>query len=263
MGMNTSLMRGNGFSTSPVLSLAMNKLYDQFNEKDVKDFEEFHVAILDTFNTINMAVTQKHYDAPSYKDVKEIFNRWKESNEEAREEIFKDFVKKNVILNKVDESMIVTAIVAPPAAMVAKRTGQKTLPQLKFMNAIPDVVFVPSATVLALITVKILRLMFIGNGTTSNASSVDNILPPTRETAPDPSQQNISNTTSESNATSKASSVDNILPPSPETAPDHSLQNVPNTTSESNATQDMIKLSDAHQLTSKGDYCVLCKKVHD
>jgi len=83
-------------------------------------------------------------------------------------------------------SMIINGIVAPPAAMVAKRTGQTTLPQLKFMNAIPDVIFVPSATVLALIAVKILRLMFIGNTTSKGAtrslvdhamepSSVDNI----------------------------------------------------------------------------------------
>ncbi|KAI5431948.1 hypothetical protein KIW84_035908, partial [Lathyrus oleraceus] len=123
----------------------------------------------DLCSILNVAVPGKHYDAPSYNDVKEIFKRWKESNEEARKEMFKDFMNKNVNLNRVDESMIITAIVAPPAAMVAKRTGQTTLPQLKFMNAIPDVVFVPSATVLALIAVKILRLMFKGNDSTSKA----------------------------------------------------------------------------------------------
>jgi len=31
------------------LSLVMDKLYKQFVEKDIRDFEAFHVAILDTF----------------------------------------------------------------------------------------------------------------------------------------------------------------------------------------------------------------------
>ncbi|KAI5431946.1 hypothetical protein KIW84_035908 [Lathyrus oleraceus] len=211
-----------------MLSLVMNKLYKQFVEKDIKEFEAFHVAIIDTFNILNVAVPGKHYDAPSYNDVKEIFKRWKESNEEARKEMFKDFMNKNVNLNRVDESMIITAIVAPPAAMVAKRTGQTTLPQLKFMNAIPDVVFVPSATVLALIAVKILRLMFKGNDSTSKAA------------------------------------VDTIFPPADENISDHSQQDIQKNASDSNATEEMIKdATDSHQLTPKGNYCALCKKVHD
>jgi hypothetical protein len=70
--------------------------------------------------------------------------------------------------------------VAPPATIVDKRTGQTTFPQLKFMNAIPDVIFVPSATVLALIAVKILRLMFIANTTSKSAtrSLVDHVMDP-------------------------------------------------------------------------------------
>ncbi|GAU16480.1 hypothetical protein TSUD_167120 [Trifolium subterraneum] len=241
MGMNTSLMRGKGLSTSQVLSLIMNKLYKQFVEKDIKEFEAFHVAFLDTFNTVNMAIPGKHYDAPSYKDVKNIFEQWKEDNEEARKKMFTDFMNKNVNLNKVDESMIITGIVAPPAAMVVKRTGQTTLPQLKFMNAIPDVVFVPSATVLALIAVKILRLMFIGNTTTSKGTT-DNIV----------------------DHVVQHSSVDNIAPPALETILDLSEQDIPKSSSDSDAKQDMIKTAtDAHLLTTKGNYCALCKKVHD
>ncbi|KAK2351995.1 calcium ion-binding protein [Trifolium repens] len=185
-----------------------------------------------------MALPGKHYDAPSYKDVKNIFEQWKEDNEEARKKMFTDFMNKNVNLNKVDESMIITGIVAPPAAMVAKRTGQTTLPQLKL---IPDVVFVPSATVLALIAVKILRLMFIGNTTTSKgatSSMVDHVV--------------------------QHSSVDNIAPPALETISDHSQQDIPKTSSDSDSKQDMTKTAtDAHLLTTKGNYCALCKKVHD
>jgi hypothetical protein len=71
------------------------------------------------------------------------------------------------------------------------------------------------------------------------------------------------------------SSVDNIHPSAPETASDHSQQDIPKTASDSDAQQDMIKIasdaqqdmikiaSDAHQHTPKGNYCALCKKVHD
>lgn len=56
-------------------------------------------------------------------------------------------------------SMIVTGIVAPAASIVVKRSGQ-IVPQLTFLRAIPDVLFVASATVLALTTVKFYRLIF-------------------------------------------------------------------------------------------------------
>jgi hypothetical protein len=60
------------------------------------------------------------------------------------------------------------------------------------------------------------------------------------------------------------SSVDNIHPSAPENASDHSQQDMPKTASDSDAQQEMRKTaSDAHQLTPKGDYCALCKKVHD
>ncbi|PNX96391.1 hypothetical protein L195_g019597 [Trifolium pratense] len=49
--------------------------------------------------------------------------------------------------------MMITGIVAPPAAMVAKRSGQ-SVPQLSALKVIPDVIFVPTATILALIAVK-------------------------------------------------------------------------------------------------------------
>lgn len=160
-----------------------------------------------------------------------IFERWKESNKETKEKMFKDFMNKNVNLNKVDESMIITAIVAPPTAMIVKRTGQTTLPQLKFMKTIPDVVFVPSTTVLALIAVKILRLMFVGNNTINkNATTVSLV----------------------DDHVVQSSSVDNIPPliMPPEIESDNSQQDLTKTA------------SDAEQHMSKGNYCALCKIVH-
>ena len=67
---------------------------------------------------------------------------------------------KKVNLNKVDNSMLITGIVTPPAAMAAKRAGENVT-QLKVIKAIPDVLFVPSVTVLALIFVKVSRRMLM------------------------------------------------------------------------------------------------------
>jgi hypothetical protein len=62
--------------------------------------------------------------------MQEIFEQWKDANEEAKEKMFADFMNKNVNLNKVDESMIIIGIVAPPSTILAKiRTGQTNLLQ--------------------------------------------------------------------------------------------------------------------------------------
>ncbi|KAK7295300.1 hypothetical protein RJT34_18206 [Clitoria ternatea] len=179
MAMNTFFKEGKGLSTTQMLNLVMNRLYEGFLEKDTKEFDGFNVAILDTFNTINMALPGKRYVAPSHKDVKDWFIQWEKAKcEDEKKIVFTRFIEENVNINKADESMLITAIVAPSAAMVAKKSGQK-VPQLTFMNAIPDVLFVPSATILALIATKILRLMFMrktsttSNGTTRQTPSVE------------------------------------------------------------------------------------------
>jgi len=62
------------------------------------------------------------------------------------------------------------------------------------------------------------------------------------------------------------SSVDYMIPSSAlETASSgHSQQDIPKSESDSDAAEDMIKTaSDAHELAPKGNYCALCKKVHD
>lgn len=70
-------------------------------------------------------------------------------------------MKKKLNLSQLDDTTFYTGIITPPAAMVAKRAGE-SVPQLKLIKSIPDVIFVPSATVLALISVKISRKMFLG-----------------------------------------------------------------------------------------------------
>ena len=54
---------------------------------------------------------------------------------------------------------MITGIVTPPAAMVAKKAGER-VPALKLIKVVPDVLFVPSATFLALISVKVSRKVF-------------------------------------------------------------------------------------------------------
>lgn len=71
-------------------------------------------------------------------------------------------MKKCVNLSRLDDSAMVTGVVTPPAAMAAKRAAEN-LPQLKIIKVVPDVVFVPTATVLALASVKLTRRMFLGS----------------------------------------------------------------------------------------------------
>ena len=61
--------------------------------------------------------------------------------------------------SKEDKAIVMTGMVAPAAAMVLKKSGE-SVPQFKKfrLNLIPDVVFVPSCTVLALIGVKVLQV---------------------------------------------------------------------------------------------------------
>ncbi|KAL8495661.1 hypothetical protein ACS0TY_019683 [Phlomoides rotata] len=161
MGMMMSFM-GKGLPTTQMLGLVMGTLHRQFIEKDIKSFDEFHVAILDIFSTVNSALPGKHYDVPSSKEVEVWFNQWKEANESEKKEVFIGFMKKKVNLSKLDDSTLITGIVTPPAAMAAKRAGE-SIPQLKLIKTIPDVLFIPSATILALVSVKLSRKMFISN----------------------------------------------------------------------------------------------------
>lgn len=65
----------------------------------------------------------------------------------------------NVNVNKVDDSMIITRIVGLATIMVVKRIGQSK-PSFRFLRTIPDVLLMPSTTVLALTTAKLYRIIF-------------------------------------------------------------------------------------------------------
>ncbi|XP_068331163.1 uncharacterized protein [Pyrus communis] len=142
-----------------MLNILMATLYDQFIKKDIQNFEEFQFAILDIFNTFNSSLPGKHYEVPLRKEIEDMFVSWKNAKVQDRRGIFIQFMKDNVRLSKVDNATVITGVVTPPVAMAAKREGER-VPQLKMIKAIPDVFFVPSATVLALISVKISRRIF-------------------------------------------------------------------------------------------------------
>ncbi|KAI8572415.1 hypothetical protein RHMOL_Rhmol01G0196400 [Rhododendron molle] len=151
-----------GLPSTQMLNLALGTLYSRFVDRDVNNFEDFHIAILDIFNTFNESLPGKHYDAPTRKEIEECFAEWDGAKESERKKVFIEFMKKKVKLSKLDDATMIAGLVTPPAAMAAKRAGE-SVPQLRIIKSIPDVVFVPSATVLALVSVKLSRRIFLGN----------------------------------------------------------------------------------------------------
>ncbi|KAH7519690.1 uncharacterized protein LOC107424234 [Ziziphus jujuba] len=163
MGMLMSLMgSGGGLPSSQMMNFVFERVSKQFMETKINNFEEFHVATLDIFSAINSALPGKHYDVPSRDEVKAVFDVWKQAKEERKKEIFQGFIMEKVNLSKVDKTTVMTGILTPPVAMAAKKAGEK-VPQLKMIKAVPDVLFVPSATVLSLMSVKISRRIFMRN----------------------------------------------------------------------------------------------------
>ncbi|KAK4592693.1 hypothetical protein RGQ29_017000 [Quercus rubra] len=162
MGLVMSLV-GKGLPSAQVLNLFVGSLHNEFQKKKINDFDDFHIAILDVFNTLNSAMPGKNFDVPSTKEVEESYEKWKEETDvEKKRLVFIEFMKNKVNLNKGDNSMMITGIVTPPAAMAAKRAGENAT-QLKMIKAVPDVIFIPSATMLALIVAKVSKRMFMGS----------------------------------------------------------------------------------------------------
>ncbi|GFZ00701.1 hypothetical protein Acr_14g0003360 [Actinidia rufa] len=87
-----------------------------------------------------------------------FFTEWKGAEESERKKVFIEFMKKKVKLSKFDNAIMVTGLVTLSEAMAAKRAGE-SFPQLRIIKAIPDVL----ATVLALVSVKLSRRIFVRN----------------------------------------------------------------------------------------------------
>ncbi|XP_010531277.1 PREDICTED: uncharacterized protein LOC104807614 isoform X2 [Tarenaya hassleriana] len=152
---------GKGLAPTQLLNVVMGSLYKQFTQKRIDSFEDFHVAVLDIFNNFNSALPGKHFDFPTPDEIKECFKRWEEArDEEEKKTVFIEFMTKSVKPSKLDDTTLITGIVSPPAAMAAKRAGEN-VPQLKLLKLVPDVIFVPSVTILAIVSAKLSRRTFL------------------------------------------------------------------------------------------------------
>ncbi|KAE8662853.1 putative Gibberellin-regulated family protein [Hibiscus syriacus] len=159
MGNAMGNFMGKGLPSTQMLSHVFKSLHEQFTDSEIKNFDDFHDAILDILNVINSALPGKHYDAPSRYDVEKCFEDWKmEEDPEKKKAIFIDFIR-TIKISKLDNTTIMTGIVTPPAAMAAKRAGE-FLPHMGMIKSIPDVVFVPSVTMAALVISKLSRRLY-------------------------------------------------------------------------------------------------------
>ncbi|KAG5627008.1 hypothetical protein H5410_012226 [Solanum commersonii] len=86
--------------------------------------------------------------------------REKAVDEESKKTVVVEFLKKKIQPNKTDNTLLFIGLATPPAAMAVKKAGE-AVPQLKIIKRIPDVVFVPAATLLTLVSVKITRSLLL------------------------------------------------------------------------------------------------------
>uniref|UniRef100_A0A7C9EZ90 Uncharacterized protein n=1 Tax=Opuntia streptacantha TaxID=393608 RepID=A0A7C9EZ90_OPUST len=68
MGLVPSFL-GKGLPMKRIMDSAMEQLFHKLVHKEIVNFEEFHMEILDMFSTLNAALPGKHYDMPSHKEV--------------------------------------------------------------------------------------------------------------------------------------------------------------------------------------------------
>ncbi|KAM3266156.1 hypothetical protein P3L10_003150 [Capsicum annuum] len=160
MGLLMSLA-GKGLPTTQVIDKVTGKFHELFLKRDIDDLEGFHLAVLDMFVTVNSALPGKHFIVPPLDNIKECFENLKLIHDEEgkKEEVLK-FLKENILPNKSDNTLLIIGLATPPAAMAAKKAGEG-VPQLKFIKSVPDVLFVPAATLLTLASVKLSRRLFI------------------------------------------------------------------------------------------------------
>ncbi|KMZ59611.1 Calcium-binding EF hand family protein [Zostera marina] len=158
MGIPMSMMGSLGLPK--VQSLSTDRIFDQFFSKDIKSFEEFHITFLDVCNKFNSAMPGEQYRTPKVEIIKEYYYKWKEEKDaKIQKKMLVGFLTDNIYTAPTDNVVVMTGLVAPPAAMVLRKAGDSVLPLKKFkLHLIPDFVFIPSITCLALIGAKLVRL---------------------------------------------------------------------------------------------------------
>ncbi|XP_078178546.1 uncharacterized protein LOC144572744 [Carex rostrata] len=160
MGAHQSLLREKGVQAMDKISI--NKVYDKyFISKEIKQFEEFHIACINFFKDLTSILPQTQYTIPTFNEIEEFYRGWKDlKEEEEKKSQFCDFMKNKVVYSDTHHNAtLVTAIVAPAAAVIVKKTWKNT-PLLNIipLHFIPSFLFVPSFTLLSLIGVKVVHL---------------------------------------------------------------------------------------------------------
>ena len=93
------------------------------------------------------------------KKLQECFEAWRrETDTQKRKDLIVNLLTDRMTLTQTETSVIVTAMVVPPAAMIIKRAGEN-VPQIKRfrLNLVPDYLFVPVVTFAALFGAKALK----------------------------------------------------------------------------------------------------------
>ncbi|PRQ57360.1 hypothetical protein RchiOBHm_Chr1g0347501 [Rosa chinensis] len=155
------LMSSMSLGSAKMINYAMEPVYEKFIQNSDTEFDEFHAAMLGVCSALNAAMPGKHYNVPGLEEVKEFHSTWNNlPTQKKKREQFIQFVKDNVRVNQADTATLLTGVLAPPGAMAAKKAGE-SLPQLKMIKNVPDILFVPTATVVALITVRFSKRLFM------------------------------------------------------------------------------------------------------
>ncbi|KAJ3685706.1 hypothetical protein LUZ61_014870 [Rhynchospora tenuis] len=129
--------------------MGINKVYDRyFIRKEIKQFEEFHVAFIDLFRDFTSLFPGTRYNVPTSEEIEEFYREWKNLEEEEEKKTqFCDFMNKNIVFSDTHHhATLVTGIVAPTAAVIVKNTWKNT-PVLNIipLHHIPTFIFVPSS----------------------------------------------------------------------------------------------------------------------
>ncbi|XP_034709996.1 uncharacterized protein LOC117932780 isoform X2 [Vitis riparia] len=138
MGLVPSLMR-KGLSQKQIVSLAMEGVLKNLGPR----------------RTANSALPGRHFEAPSRREVEKAFAEWKSSSDDKKEKIFMKLLE-STKLGEIDNITLIVGLAIPPFSMVAKSAGEKA-PPFKMIKNVPDALFVPSFTLLSLVSVKLIR----------------------------------------------------------------------------------------------------------
>ncbi|KAJ1690366.1 hypothetical protein LUZ63_014521 [Rhynchospora breviuscula] len=160
MGISLSLLSKLGIPGAS--SLNTEYFYDNFfKDKNIKEFEDFHTAFIDLCKYFNDVMPGKNFGAPPKEKVKLFYDQsWEKiEDEKQRREGLIAFVKEEVKEYKTDDNALIMAgLIVPAAAVMLKNTTQNVPPVKKFMlKYIPNVVFAPTVTMLALAGVQLMQ----------------------------------------------------------------------------------------------------------